>query len=160
LEAPEPLDPDDPVELPLLPHAASPMTAAARTGVTHHRLRIVSISYRYGIYEAPYTHGLRTGPPVGSRRVRAVFWRDAPAQPGQRQRVPVVDGSVSRVEQLEPDYLVGDAYFVQGHAECFRSEVEKVLVAGARVDPDRPKRPKRLGVPRRHPDRVPVLPPL
>src|SRR5262249_48001525 len=72
LEAPEPLDPDDPVELllPLLPHAASPMTAAARTGVTHHRLRIVSISYRYGIYEAPYTHGLRTGPPISSRRIR------------------------------------------------------------------------------------------
>src|SRR5262249_11180493 len=161
LEAPEPLDPDDPVELlPLLPHAASPMTPAARAGITHHRLRIVSLSYRYGIYEAPYTHGLRTGPPISSRRIRIGFGCDAAAQPGQRQRVPVLDGTVGRVEQLEPDDLVGDAYLTQGPAECFGSQVEEVLVPGARVDPDRPQRPERLGVPGRHPDRVPVLPPL
>jgi len=86
LEAPEPLvplEPDDPVEL-LLPHAASPTTAAARTGVTHHRLRIVFLSYRYGIYEAPYTRGLRSGPTISSRRIRIGFRCDAPAEPGQR----------------------------------------------------------------------------
>jgi hypothetical protein len=86
LELPEPLEPDDPAELlllPLLPHAASPTTAAARTGVTHHRLRIVFLSYRYGIYETPYTHGLRGASPVGSRPIQIVFRYDAPAQPGQ-----------------------------------------------------------------------------
>jgi hypothetical protein len=44
----------------VLPHAASPTTAAARTGAAHHRLRIVSSPFATGDPRTPYTHGTRS----------------------------------------------------------------------------------------------------
>src|SRR5450432_1836140 len=85
---------------------------------------------------------------------------DALAEPGKRKWVPVIDPGMRGVEQLKTDDFIGDTGLVQRHPERLRAEVEEEVVPGARVDPDRTQRPQRARVPRCHPDRVPVQPPL
>src|SRR6202042_253704 len=145
--------------LPPPPHAASPTTAAAaRTEAANHRLRIVSTPFAT-VTRSAYTRSTYVAPESFMPRFRSASGGYPLAKPRQRERVPVFDAAVARVEQLEPDHLVGDADLAQRRAECVRAQVQVVLVPGARVDPDRPQRPERPGVPGHHPDRVPVQPP-
>ena len=47
----------------------------------------------------------RLGRPL--RRSLSAIAAHQPAEPGERERVAVVDGGVRSVEELEPDHLVG-----------------------------------------------------
>src|SRR6266516_21350 len=82
------------------------------------------------------------------------------AEPGQRHRVPVVDGHVAGLEKLEPDRLGGDTRRPQRGVHRLGADIEEPLVPDARVDPNGPHPPERTRVLRDHPDRVPVQPAL
>src|SRR6266542_5229378 len=70
------------------------------------------------------------------------------AEPGQGERVAVLDRAVAGVEQFEIDTVVWHPGRAQRPPEGDGAEVEAELVPGSGVDPNRPQRAQRLGVAR------------
>src|SRR3954469_23377772 len=94
---------------------------------------------------------LRAGPPGGSGEVAG--------QEADRGRVPVADGGMRGIEQLEVHgALARGVVRSELAAEGFGTEVEEPVVAGARIDPDGAQAAERIGVPVDHPNRVPGQP--
>src|SRR5262249_50291511 len=85
---------------------------------------------------------------------------DSLAQPGEGERVAVVDAGMRSFEKLESDDLIANSGRGKGGAGCFSSDGEVEVISRARVDPDRSQGPQRVGVRRNHPHRVPVQPAL
>src|SRR6516162_2520500 len=72
---------------------------------------------------------------------------DPLTEPGQRERVPVVDAHMTCLDQLEPDHLSRDTGFAERVVNGLRPDVEEPLITGAGVDPYPPQRPEGVRVP-------------
>jgi len=85
---------------------------------------------------------------------------EALRQEREAERETPVRPAVAAVVQLEMDDLLADARSPNGLVENGRAEVEAVLVASARVDPDRPRRAESVRPLPCESHRVPGEPPL